>query len=346
MKKAPRVRLSLRLGRPVAEQLLDPRKPALAGRHRLDLLDGPGPQRAPQIHHGPQLGAGAAVLVELAGGELTLFGGLPAAPGSVRGRGRGRRTRRSRRGRRTRSGTRTRTRTKTKTRLGLPPERDRLAELRQDPRADPRVLGPELVDHPAKPLQARDVELGEGQGGLLAPALEPVYRLGTEPLHHLVLLVGGHPRVGHQEVIDRPLGAGLAGGEAGRRQAQPVDRARLLVGLAQQIGGGVDLPPGADQAVADPQAEVEKRRLDPGLEHAEPERDLAELRRQRVQVDAVAAAVDKVVLHPRELCGVVLGRDELAALGLLALQVGAGELAHRLAQERPGAHRRLADRQV
>src|SRR5690606_7007508 len=61
---------------------------------------------------------------------------------------------------------------------------------------------------------------------------------------------------------------------------------------------------------------------------------------------AVAVVDDEVVLHARPLFLVALRWNLLAELGLLALEIGVGELVHGLVQERAGAHGGLANGQI
>ena len=82
------------------------------------------------------------------------------------------------------------------------------------------------------------------------------------------------------------------------------------------------------------------------VDGVEPERDLGELDRHRVQVDSVHVAVGDEPLCPLKLVGVVRVGDPLSHLPLLARQVQLGELVDGLVQEGGGPHRRLAHRKV
>ena len=103
------------------------------------------------------------------------------------------------------------------------------------------------------------------------------------------------------------------------------------------------LPPRAHQRVATHELITEPRHPAVLVDAVQPQRDLRELQRHRVQVHAVDVAVGDVVPHLLQLVGVPGVRDAPAKLALLAVEVPLRELVHRLVEERGRAHRRLAD---
>ncbi|MCY1009721.1 hypothetical protein OV079_29985 [Nannocystis pusilla] len=171
---------------------------------------------------------------------------------------------------------------------------------------------------------------------LPAPCVDPCGCRGRERLQRPVVVEADHAGLGDEEVIDAVVRSCVGQRNRGRFAAGPAaGRERIEC---------EHCPPGADQAVAhgDPQSQLRRDRA--GVEDIQPQRDLAELGGLRVEVDAVAVVDREVVLHPLALVGVLLGGDRAAELGLLALEVGVGELIDGLVEEGARAHRRLADR--
>ena len=79
----------------------------------------------------------------------------------------------------------------------------------------------------------------------------------------------------------------------------------------------------------------------------EPQRDLGQLDGGGVEVDAVAVVQGEVGLHLLQLARVLRpGRSACPARPAGGVRYSRGELVDRLDEERPGAERRLADRQV
>ena len=79
------------------------------------------------------------------------------------------------------------------------------------------------------------------------------------------------------------------------------------------------------------------------VDAVEPQRDLRELERHRVEVHSVDVAVGDVVPHLLQLVAVPVVWDSLPEFSLLAVEVFLAELVHRFVEECGGAHGRLAD---
>ena len=115
---------------------------------------------------------------------------------------------------------------------------------------------------------------------------------------------------------------------------------------AGHVVPGVDGPTCPDQRVAAPQVQAEPGRGQALRHGCEPQRDLGELDRGRVQVDAVHVVQREVGLDALQLGLELLRRDLFAQLLLAAGQVLLGELPDRLDRERARPERRLTDRQA
>ena len=109
---------------------------------------------------------------------------------------------------------------------------------------------------------------------------------------------------------------------------------------------GLDLlPREPDQRVAVPQRVVHEGERVVLRQRHEPERDLGEVHRHRVPVHAVEAALRDQPAREDHL--VLVGRDRgHLAVGVPGLDQRVAELAAGLDQERPRAHRRVADLEV
>ena len=126
-----------------------------------------------------------------------------------------------------------------------------------------------------------------------------------------------------------------------------------FLGLLFEVGGGINLAAGTDEAVAGEELVAEPR--DAGwlgwfavlggfaIDGIEPDAHLGQLGGDGVQVHAEGVAVGDIHPDLLECGGVLIVRDAAAQLGLLALQIRLGELIDGLVDERGAAHGGLAD---
>ena len=83
----------------------------------------------------------------------------------------------------------------------------------------------------------------------------------------------------------------------------------------------------ADQRVAAPEMQPEPGGLQPGDHRVQPQRDLGQFDRRRIQVHPIYLVKGDVRLHLLQLNLVLVGLDDLAAIFLLAFEVLGGEFA-------------------
>src|SRR5580704_4496949 len=136
--------------------------------------------------------------------------------------------------------------------------------------------------------------------------------------------------------------------DAGRRHLVP----DWLALAPRQQFGCPDIAARADQRIAT--GELQSEPWDEGAaafhlctKHAvEPQRDLRQLERHRVQVDTEDVMVGEPHLHLLPLARIILMRDPPPGLVLLAVEVGVRELADSLVEKRRASHCGLADREL
>ena len=198
--------------------------------------------------------------------------------------------------------------------------------------------------------RVRDVLGRERLRERLAPVLDGREGVGRHLLDGLVV-VGRHAVVGDEEVVDGAVGALGAERDAGGDGRLPGRLAALA--LAQELGVE-HLSAGADERVAGGELEAEPGHEGRGgagvrvvaVDGAEPERDLGQLDGDGVEVDAEDVVVGEEHLDALALAGVAVRVEGLAELGLLAAEVGVGELGDGLVEEGGRAHGGLADGEV